>query len=90
VDHRNINDETVRDFFSPNPVVKHVFPNEQVFDFESLKGRLLSSSYVPDESHLHFPEMIAALRDIFKKYEVDGFVRFSYATKVYVGKIHPD
>jgi hypothetical protein len=35
--------------FFRSPFVTHTFANEQRFDFESLKGRLLSCSYAPAE-----------------------------------------
>jgi SAM-dependent methyltransferase len=63
-----------------------VFPNRQVFDFEGLRGRLLSSSYAPPPGHpLHEP-MLAALRALFDQYEQAGVVAVEYETQLYWGK----
>ncbi len=41
--------EEVRDFFAPMPVEAWTFENAQRLDLAGLKGRVLSSSYVPAE-----------------------------------------
>jgi ubiquinone/menaquinone biosynthesis C-methylase UbiE len=87
VDHKNINDEKIALFFEPNQFIKQSFPNKQVFDFESLKGRLLSSSYAPDESHSNYAAMIEMLNEIFIKFNQSNAVEFNYETKVYLGKV---
>ena len=46
-------------FFAPGVLEQACFTNEQVFDFESLRGRHLSSSYVPKEAHPGHPAMLA-------------------------------
>ncbi len=48
VNHKRIDDPVIAPFFAPNNFQKVVFENEQRFDYEGLKGRLLSSSYVPE------------------------------------------
>ncbi|HEY2726235.1 MAG TPA: class I SAM-dependent methyltransferase, partial [Parafilimonas sp.] len=65
VDHKNIDDKKIESFFEPNHVIKHSFNNKQVFDFEGLKGRLLSSSYTPDENHPKHNAMIESLMNIY-------------------------
>jgi len=84
--HRNISDEEIGSFFNPNPFTVQVFPNEQIFDFAGLKGRLLSSSYIPNEQHSNHEEMIAELQHLYKTHEAHDRVRFGYMTKFYVGK----
>lgn len=59
------------------------FENHQVFDFEGLQGRLLSSSYVPLPGEERYAAMIAELRRIFDSSQRDGFVQFDYETEVY-------
>jgi SAM-dependent methyltransferase len=64
----------------------HTFSNRQVFDFEGLRGRLLSSSYAPPPGHpLHAP-MLAALRGLFDQYEQAGVVTVEYETQLYYGR----
>lgn len=90
VDHRNVSEQKIAGFFEPNDFLLKVFPNKQVFDFEGVKGRLLSSSYVPDETHSNFSAMINALQKLFDKYEKNNTVEFNYETKVYVGKMRAE
>lgn len=87
VDHRNIHTEDIEAFFAPNPVRLEVFANKQVFDFEGLKGRLLSSSYMPARDEEGYEAMLADLRDLFDCYEAAGTIAIHYDTKVYVGTL---
>ncbi len=87
VDHRQIDDEAIEVFFYPASVTVRVFNNQQIFDFEGLKGRLLSSSYVPEESHPGYAAMISALQELFDTYQKDGRIVIRYATKVYAGRV---
>ena len=57
--------------------------NEQVFDFRGLKGRLLSSSYIPKEDHASFQPMIDELSQLFERHNDNGFVRVEYDTELY-------
>lgn len=85
VRHENIDAAALGRFFI-GPYAAHSFANEQRFDFEGLKGRLLSSSYAPAEGHpLHEP-MIAELRRIFDLHHNAGQVCFEYTTQVYIGR----
>jgi hypothetical protein len=59
------------------------FPNEQTFDFEGLKGRLLSSSYAPEPGDAQYEPMLAGLRELFDRHEQAGRVAFAYRTLVY-------
>ncbi len=57
------------------------FANAQHFDFDGVKGRLMSSSYVPEPGQpLHGP-MLAELRRIFDLHQVDGRVAVLYTTQ---------
>src|ERR1700730_968824 len=62
------------------------FPNQQTFDFEGLKGRLLSSSYAPEPGHPQHQPMMAGLREVFQRHEHGGQVVFPYRTLVYFGQ----
>jgi len=76
-------DKTIEWFFAPHKSYVHSFKNMQVFDFEGVKGRLLSSSYAPVDN----TEMLDELRNIFDTYNKNGSVEFEYETKVYWGKL---
>lgn len=87
VDHRNIDDGHIGAFFNPEPFQLEVFQNKQVFDFNGLAGRLLSSSYMPAKDEAGYEPMMADLKDLFDKYQQDDFITINYDTKVYVGKL---
>ena len=74
----------INKFFKYN---KQVFYNYQDFDFEGLKGRLLSTSYIPLEDKLEYEDMIKELESIFDKYHKDGIIRLEYDTEVYYGNL---
>jgi ubiquinone/menaquinone biosynthesis C-methylase UbiE len=88
VNHKNIADLQVGDFFQPQPFVLDQFDNAQKFDLIGLQGRLLSSSYIPKAGERH-AEMIEALAMLFEKYATDGKVILRYDTKMYSGVLRP-
>jgi SAM-dependent methyltransferase len=75
------------EFFGPNRVRQRTFPNEQRFDFEGLRGRLLSSSYSPPKEHPNHAPMLAELRRIFDAHNENGRVRIEYTTHLYYGSL---
>lgn len=75
------------EFFGPNQVRQRTFPNEQIFDFEGLRGRLLSSSYSPPTDHPNHAPMLAELRRIFDLHNEKGRVRVEYTTHIYYGSL---
>ncbi|QEC44091.1 class I SAM-dependent methyltransferase [Pseudobacter ginsenosidimutans] len=85
VDHRNINMEDMVLFFDPAPVELNVFSNKQVFDFEGLKGRLLSSSYMPVKGEDGYETMVEDLELLFDRFKENELIVINYATKVYSG-----
>jgi SAM-dependent methyltransferase len=65
------------------------FPNQQTFDFEGLKGRLLSSSYAPEPGDPQFQPLLAELQALFQRHERGGRVVFPYQTLVYFAPLVP-
>jgi hypothetical protein len=57
----------------------------QQFDYAGLEGRLLSSSYAPQQGEPTQEPMLQDLHLIFDQYQVDGKVRFEYDTRVFYG-----
>jgi SAM-dependent methyltransferase len=86
INHKNITDDRIGMFFHPQTFVLTVFDNEQLFDFEGLTGRLLSSSYIPKDGPVH-DAMMKALVALFERHQSGGRVRVGYETKVYTGVI---
>jgi len=87
VGHRNIDYDNIGAFYDPEPFELRVFENKQVFDFEGLKGRLLSSSYMPTKADAGYAPMINDLRLLFNKYQQDELITINYDTKVYIGRL---
>jgi ubiquinone/menaquinone biosynthesis C-methylase UbiE len=86
VDHRRVDAESLRSFFR-GPWESRVFLQEQVFDFAGIRGRLLSSSYVPGSEHPRHGPMLQALREIFDAHQQDGRVRLEYDTELFFGPL---
>lgn len=82
VKHNNITNDVIQKFFSNDMEIK-VFYNVQMFDFEGLKGRLLSSSYAPNENDSKNSIMLKNLKEIFEKHQSNGKIAFEYDTAVY-------
>ena len=63
------------------------FPFAQRFDREGLRGRFLSSSYVPAPGDPRHEETLVELDTLFAETNVDGQVSFDYDTNVYWGRL---
>ncbi|MGB3298577.1 MAG: class I SAM-dependent methyltransferase, partial [Phormidesmis sp.] len=72
--HNNIKPRDLEAFFGGSVEGRSSY-NEQLFDFDGLKGRLLSSSYTPNPAHPNFQPMIQALKRIFEQYQEGNKVR---------------
>jgi hypothetical protein len=60
--------------------------NEQMLNFEGLKGRLLSSSYTPAEGDPARRKMLEDLEDLFRTHAQNGRVRMEYETELWIGR----
>ena len=80
-------DERMVGFFGSGAFGTKSFANEQVFDFEGLRGRLLSSSYAPAKGHPKHEPMLAALKQLFEAHQEGGRIRFDYVTHLYYGQL---
>ncbi len=88
VNHKNTQDKKIFDeFFGEGNYTEKTFFNYQDVDFTGLKGRVLSSSYMPNEGHKDFDFMVACLKRIFMRYQEKGLVRLAYDTKIYYGRL---
>jgi len=79
--------QDVESFFSPREFKLRNFDNRQCFDFQGVKGRLLSSSYVPAPGHEDFEAMLEELKNIFEEHQKAGEVAFEHDTRVYFGQL---
>jgi SAM-dependent methyltransferase len=87
VNHKELDPGAIGTFFAPGGFNLKTFENRQLFDFQSLKGRLLSSSYSPEEGHPNYDIILEKLREIFEEHNIDGKVAFEYETIVYYGRL---
>jgi SAM-dependent methyltransferase len=83
VSARHASEAAVAAFFVPERVRRHTLQNEQQFDLEGLRGRLLSSSYTPPSGHPRHEPMLAALAALHGRHARDGRVAFLYDTEVF-------
>lgn len=77
--------EGVRAFFGREPFQEYAFRHSQTFDLDGLRGRLLSSSYVPDGGQPGYEDMVRELEGVFRANEKHAKVAFEYETLVYLG-----
>ncbi|RCW49069.1 class I SAM-dependent methyltransferase [Paenibacillus prosopidis] len=87
VKHTNLSKESLFSFFKDGGPQEVRFTNGQSFDFEQLRGRLLSSSYSPLQGHPNYKPMMADLRNLFDRNNREGKVLFEYETQVFWGEI---
>ena len=93
IDYKNVKDsypeaDRIRGFLST--FSQRDLPNFQILDWESLSGRLRSSSFTPTESHPNFAPMMEELRKLFDAYQQEGRVRMDYFTRIYYGHVKAD
>lgn len=86
VNQRSMSANALSEFFT-GEFSSRTLANSQRFDFEGLKGRLMSSSYAPEPGHPKHERMIAALRQLFDELQIDGEVIIEYDTNLYYGHL---
>jgi ubiquinone/menaquinone biosynthesis C-methylase UbiE len=85
VRHDSISNDILEAFFQ-SKFQKAVFQNSQILDFEGLRGRIMSSSYMPTEENSRFEQMITELKNLFIKYEKNEKIEILYDTNIYYGQ----
>jgi SAM-dependent methyltransferase len=87
VRHDRIDEEALEQLYGNRRFTGRAVENLQPLDFEGLRGRLLSSSYVPAIGEPRHKEMLAALDRLFQKHQRDGHVVIEYDTQIYAGRM---
>jgi SAM-dependent methyltransferase len=87
VRHENIDTAAIGAFFGAGGFRYRSLDHAQIFDREGLRGRLLSSSYVPGEGQPGRAEMLEELDRIFDRSQVDSRVAYEYDTEIYFGRL---
>jgi SAM-dependent methyltransferase len=83
VRHSNVTDAQLNDFFGPGGYRSAGFANHQHLDWEGLRARVLSSSYVPQNDE----RMLRRLREIFDRHNHHGIVTIEYQTELFYGHL---
>jgi ubiquinone/menaquinone biosynthesis C-methylase UbiE len=86
VGHREISKKNYEWFFDGKYTLTN-FSNRQLLDYDGFKGRLLSSSYAPDERHPNYLPILDKLKKIFDSHQNEGKVEIKYISEVFWGKI---
>jgi SAM-dependent methyltransferase len=87
INHQNISDKDISEFFRPASPHRIELFNRQVFDFDGVRGRLESSSYAPAPGHPSYEPMIERLRQIVEDHGNDGVVTMEYDLVAWLGRI---
>lgn len=87
VNHKNVDKPVFDVFFGKGNYGIYIVPNYQDFDWEGLKGRLMSSSYVPLPADPAHEPLMGEMKNIFDRYNNDGQVRIEYDTKIVYGRL---
>lgn len=74
-------------FFGGGELTHRVFPNAQACDWDGLRGRTLSASYMPNADHPSYSSMMSALRELFDRHAHDGQVVIEYESSLHVGRM---
>lgn len=77
-------EEVLKNFFSPDTMKKKTFHFKSLLNLESLKGLLLSTSFIPQEGHSEYDNMLKSLSFLFQKHNIKEFVELNYHVPVYL------
>ncbi len=83
----NRTNQELETFFLSGTYATKAFPNPQFMTWEVLRGRFLSSSYVPAEDDSRHVPLLRDLETVFQRYQQDGKVIFQQNTHVYFGQL---
>lgn len=76
--HKRFFGDRLKEIFTGCTIEEHHFDNHQVFDFNSLLGRLMSSSYSPKESDENYAPLVEELKELFGRHQKDGSIQIDY------------
>jgi SAM-dependent methyltransferase len=79
--------DTVTRLFAAKPFETLEDSHQQTFDWQGLRGRVLSSSYVPKPGAPGHDQLMNELRRAFEAHQHDGHVQFDYVTRLHVGRL---
>lgn len=83
VRHDRINDKVLNAFFQKD-FERVSFENHQTFDLAGLKGRLFSSSYMPNRGDETYSAVEKEIESLFAKYAEQGKIKVLYDTNIFI------
>jgi len=87
VQGKHLHEEKLADFFAPAQMRQTILPNVQRLRLEGLRGRILSSSYMPQPGHPRYAAMLREIETLFVRCQQDGYVRMKYDCAVSYGRL---
>jgi ubiquinone/menaquinone biosynthesis C-methylase UbiE len=87
VRHDRIDDGAIKNFFGQRRFRTHSMENRQELALEGLRGRLLSSSYVPAAGAGRHNAMLEALARLFDDHQSSGRACLEYDTQLFYGQL---
>lgn len=82
-------EEKVAELFGLGGYEGRRFDNRQDLDWDGLRGRVRSYSYVPTPGQPGHAAFYDDLRSLYDRHQVAGTVAIDYATRTYVGRFPP-
>lgn len=82
VQSSHLTEDKLAAFFAPSKMKCATLPNHQDLTLEGLRGRVLSSSYMPQQGDVKYPATMDAVDALFARHAKDGVVRMVYETAI--------
>lgn len=89
VQSSHLTEERLAEFFSPAEMRCATLPNAQELTLEGLRGRVFSSSYMPQEGSAKYPAMMEAVDALFARHAQGGVVKMEYECAACWGMLSP-
>jgi hypothetical protein len=87
VKQQHVGRKRLAQFFAPEEMKCATIPNPQALTLEALEGRVLSSSYSPQQGHPRFEAMRAALAHLYSATQSNGVVTMHHDCVVCYGRL---
>lgn len=87
IKHQNAEGDGRVPGFYGGPAALRVFRHVQPVDYDGLRGRTLSCSYIPNRGQPGHEAMLVALEALFARHASAGHVTIEYDTHVYAGRL---
>lgn len=85
--HKLVNQQSLAPFYGGKSPHYSFYPLEQRLDYESLIGRIQSSSFSLKEDDPRFKEYNEDIQALFEANQQNGFVQMRYRTDIYWGSL---